>query len=66
MMNEALNLLKTRRSVRKFKPDMPAKDDLEKIIEAGIYAPSGGGKQSAMIIAVTDKKVKDCRRTGRI
>lgn len=54
-MNEVLKAFKERRSIRKFKPDMPAKEDIEKIIEAGLYAPSGKGQQSAIIIAVTDK-----------
>ena len=44
-MNEVLKAFKERRSIRKFKPDMPAKEDIEKIIEAGLYAPSGKGQQ---------------------
>lgn len=58
-MNEVLKAIKERRSIRKFKSDMPAKEDLEKIIEAGLYAASGRGKQSAIIIAVTDKETRD-------
>lgn len=37
-MNDILNAMKERRSIRKFKPDMPAKKDMEQIIEAGLYA----------------------------
>lgn len=58
-MNETLKVLKTRRSCRKFKPDMVEKEKLEAIIKAGTYAASGMGRQSAIIIAVTDKEVRD-------
>ena len=58
-MNEVLNCLKTRRSIRKYKSDIISKEELDKIIEAGTYAPSGMGKQSAIIIAVTNKEVRD-------
>ncbi len=48
-MNEIMNVMKERRSIRKFKPDMPSKEDLNQIIEAGLYAASGMGKQAAII-----------------
>ena len=38
---------------------MPAKADLEQIVEAGLYAASGMGKQATKIIVVTDKKLRD-------
>ncbi len=38
---------------------MPPKEALEKIIEAGLYAASGKGKQSAIIVAVTNKEARD-------
>lgn len=58
-MNEVLKAMKERRSIRKFKSDMPPKEALEKIIEAGLYAASGKGKQSAIIVAVTNKEARD-------
>ena len=58
-MNEILKAMKERRSIRKFKGDMPEKKDLEQIIDAGLYAASGRGMQSAIIIAVTDKEMRD-------
>lgn len=59
MSNEVLNNIKTRRSVRKFKSDMIPKEILDKIIEAGTYAPTGMNKQSPIIIAVTNKNIRD-------
>ncbi len=58
-MNETLHTLKIRRSIRKFKSDMPSKELIEQVIEAGLYAASGRGKQSPIIIAVTDKALRD-------
>ncbi len=65
-MNEVLKAMKERRSVRAFKPDLPPKELLEQIAEAGIYAPSGRNSQSAIILAVTDpitrKKLMEANR----
>ena len=58
-MNEIIQSIKERRSVRKFKPEMPAKADMEQIIEAGLYAANGKGKQAVTVIAVTDKALRD-------
>ena len=56
---EVLEMIKTRRSIRKFKPDMVPADVIRQIMEAGTYAASGMGRQSTLIIAVTDKEVRD-------
>ncbi|WP_022762782.1 nitroreductase [Butyrivibrio sp. AD3002] len=58
-MNETLKVLETRRSCRKFKPDMVEKEELDAIIKAGTYAATGMGKQSPIIIAVTGKELRD-------
>ncbi len=58
-MNEVIRAMEERRSIRKFKPDMPAKEDLEQIVEAGLYAASGMGKQATVTIAVTNKELRD-------
>ena len=56
-MNDTLKVLE-RRSCRKFKPDMISDDELNAIIKAGTYAPSGMGKQSSIIIAIKDKELR--------
>ena len=58
-MNETLKVLETRRSCRNFKPDMVKDEDLKAIIRAGTFAATGMGRQSPIIIAVTDKKLRD-------
>ena len=56
---EALENMKTRRSVRSFKPDAVPTGLLDQILEAGTYAATGMNRQSPIILAVTDKKLRD-------
>ena len=58
-MNETMQSILTRRSVRSYKPDMIPEDVLERILKAGTYAATGMGRQSPIIIAVTDKTMRD-------
>lgn len=58
-MNETLKVLESRRSCRNFKTDMIKKDEIDAILRAGTYAANGRGKQSSIIIAVTDKELRD-------
>ena len=52
-----LDMIKTRRSVRRFRPE-PIPDDLiEKILEAGRWAPSGLNNQAWRFAVVTDKAI---------
>ena len=56
-MKDLLELIKERRSCRSFKPDPVPKELIDKVIEAGLYAASGRGMQSQIIIAVTNKEL---------
>ncbi len=58
-MNDIIKAMQERRSIRRFKPDMPAKADIEQVLEAGLYAANGRGKQAAIAIAVTNKEMRD-------
>ena len=58
-MNTTLQDIKARRSVRKYKDELPPRAALEQIIEAGLYAASGKGLQSSMIVAITDRALRD-------
>lgn len=51
---ELLELIKYRRSIRKYQDRQIPKTDLEKIIEAGTYAPNAGGGQRNMIVGIHD------------
>ena len=58
-MSKVLEEMKTRRSIRKFKPDVVPQDILDRIIEAGTFAASGRGAQNTIIIQVTNKEIRD-------
>lgn len=58
-MSEVLEKMQTRRSIRKFKSDMLPKDVIEKIAEAGTFAASGMNLQTPVILAVTNKEIRD-------
>ena len=48
-----MNLIKARHSIRKYEDRQIRRDDLEKILEAGNFAPNAGGGQRSMMIADT-------------
>ena len=58
-MSNAMENMLTRRSIRQYKPDMVPKDVLDRVIKAGTYAATGMGKQSPVILAVTNQAVRD-------
>ena len=58
-MNSVIRAMEKRRSIRKFKPDLPAKEDLRLIAEAGLFAPSGMNRQATVTIAVTNRAQRD-------
>lgn len=58
-MNETIQTIKSRRSIRNYKPDMIPEEILKEILEAGTYAATGMGMQSPVIVAVTDKETRD-------
>ena len=45
-MSELLDMIKTRRSIRKYKAEQITDEQLDAILEAGTYAATGMGKQS--------------------
>ena len=49
--------IKTRRSTRKFKSDAVPDELLEKIIEAGRFAPCGGNSQTTHFIVISNKEI---------
>lgn len=56
-MNEVLKAIKSRRSIRKYRSEQIKQEELEMIIEAGIYAPSGHNLQPWRFTVVQDRKV---------
>ena len=65
-MNQTINDLKTRRSIRKFKDEQISDEDLKIILETGTYAPTGRGTQSPKIVVIQDEeKIKELSAWNR-
>ncbi len=58
-MNTLMNTIISRRSVRSYKSDPVPQELLDRIIDAGLYAASGMGRQDTVIIEVTDCEMRD-------
>ena len=58
-MQDTLTTLTTRRSCRSYRPELIPEDTLNQILAAGTFAATGMGKQSPIIIAVTDRAMRD-------
>ncbi|MCQ2146457.1 MAG: nitroreductase [Bacteroidales bacterium] len=59
-MNETIKNMLDRRSVKAYKSDVyPTDEQIAEICNAGIWAPSGMGYQNPIIIAVTNKELRD-------
>ena len=58
-MSKVIENITTRRSIRKYKNDEVPMEIIEKICEAGTYAPTGMNRQSPIIIAITNKEMRD-------
>ena len=55
-MNETLKTLLERRSIRRYLPQQVDHGTLDQILQAGMYAPSAKGRQSATLVVVQDEK----------
>ena len=54
---ELMDIIKARHSIRKYTEKQISRDDLEKILEAGNFAPNAGGGQRSMLVAVHNKEL---------
>lgn len=63
-MNQTIENIISRRSIKKYTDQPVPMELIEEVVKAGTYAPSGMNKQSAKIIAVTNKEMRD--RLSRI
>lgn len=58
IMDAYQNLIE-RRSCRSYTAEMPPKELIQRVLTAGTYAATGMGKQSPIILAITNKKLRD-------
>ncbi len=54
-----MELARTRHSIRKYTNEQIPRELLEKVIEAGLYAPNAGGRQGSIIVGVHDAKLTE-------
>ena len=58
-MNETLEIIHNRRSIRQFKEEQIKDDELNQILEAAIYAPNARNQQQWHFTVVQDKEMLD-------
>ena len=63
-MKELMDIIMHRRAVRRFEPVQISESDLQTILEAGLYAPSAGGRQGVIFAVSRNKDVNE--KLGRI
>ncbi len=63
-MNETMQTILHRRAIRRFDERQIDEDLLQQILQAGLYAPSAGGKQGVIFAVCQDKEVN--KRLGKI
>ena len=51
-----IDIIKSRHSIRKYTDEQISREDLEKILEAGNFAPNAGGGQRSMMVALHNKE----------
>lgn len=55
--NETLKVIKQRRSIRSFKEEQIKEEELQAVLEAGLYAPSAGNQQAWHFTVIQRKEV---------
>ena len=58
-MNEVIEAMRDRRSVRAYTDEVPSDELIERVVDAGLWAASGRGRQSPIVLAVTDRALRD-------
>jgi nitroreductase len=57
-------LIKYRRSIRKYQDRQISREDLSTIIEAGTFAPNAGGGQRSIVVGIHNKEL--CEQIGKL
>ena len=58
-MGEVVRAMEERRSVRAYTDEVPSKELIGEVVEAGLWAASGMGRQDPVIVAVTNRELRD-------
>jgi nitroreductase len=60
---DLMQLMKERRSIRKYQPTQIPRVALDRILEAGAWAPNAGGGQRSLLVGIHNQDL--CDRVGR-
>lgn len=58
-MNEVMNTILHRRSIRRFDSRQIEESALQEILQAGLYAPSAGGRQDVIFAVCQDREINE-------
>lgn len=58
-MNDVIRAMKERRSVRAYTGEVPPRELIDQVVEAGLWAASGMNRQGPIVVAVTDRELRD-------
>ncbi len=64
MMNAVMENILTRRTIRRFRSEQITEEELQTVLEAGMYAPSAGGRQGVLFVVSQDRETNE--KLGRI
>lgn len=59
MTNAVIETIMTRRTIRRFDAKQIGEEELQTILDAGLYAPSAGGRQGVLFVVSQDKETKE-------
>ena len=52
-----MDIIKARHSIRKYTDEQISREDMEKVMEAGNFAPNAGGGQRSILIGIHNKEM---------
>ena len=58
-MNKVIEDILSRRTIRNYKPEQIKQEELDEILETGLYAPTGGGRQSPMMLVCQNAEINE-------
>lgn len=58
-MNDVIRAMEERRSVRAYTDEMPTKEQIDQVVEAGLWAASGMNNQGPIVVAITNRELRD-------
>ncbi|MBD5503624.1 MAG: hypothetical protein HDR09_07750 [Lachnospiraceae bacterium] len=64
MTNEVLENMMARRTIRRFKEEQISEEELQAVLDAGMYAPSAGGRQGVLFVVSQNREMNE--KLGRI